>query len=130
MRDTIREIGTRVGPVVNAYTGGLEFVTNPILPNAQATVGNAGVTLGMDDINRDIKDIFLRTPGLVDPTIAEQIARDDECSMIGGGIITLDPDRLTNPVLFYVPNESYGATQSYTVLLKTTKLAKIKLYLC
>lgn len=120
MRDTIREIGTRVGPQVNAYTGGLEFVTNPILPNAQATVGNAGVTLGMDDINRDIKDIFLRTPGLTDPTIAEQIARVDEAPMIGGGIITMDPDRLTNPVLFYVPNESYGATQSYTVLLKTT----------
>ena len=119
MRDTIREIGTRVGPQVNAYTGGLEFVTNPILPNAQATVGNAGVTLGMDDINRDIKDIFLRTPGLTDPTIAEQIARVDEAPMIGGGLFG-DPSRLGNPVLFYVPNESYGATQSYTVLLKTT----------
>tara|TARA_R100000479_G_scaffold103527_1_gene51678 strand:- start:288 stop:1112 length:825 start_codon:yes stop_codon:yes gene_type:complete len=119
MRDTIRQIGTRVGPQVNAYTGGLEFVTNPILPNAQATVGNAGVTLSMDNINRDIKDMFLKTPGLIDPKIAEQIARVDEAPMVGGGLLG-GPSRLGNPSLFYVPNENYGATQSYTVLLKTT----------
>lgn len=119
MRDTIREIGTRVGPQVNAYTGDLEFVTNPILPNAQATVGNAGITLGMDDINRDIKDMFLKTPGIINPKIAEQIARVDEAPMVGGGLLG-GPSRLGNPSLFYVPNENYGATQSYTVLLKTT----------
>ena len=127
VRDVLWKLGTRVGPQVNAYTGGLEFVTNPILPNAQATVGNADVTISMKTINQDIKDIFLNKPGLIDDKIAEQLRRVDEAPMIGGGTAALipfsgfSPDRFTGSSLFYVANENYGAEQSYTVLLKTSQ---------
>lgn len=116
MRDTIREIGTRVGAQQNAYTGELEFVTNPILPRAQSTVGNAGITLGMDDIDRDVKDLFLGNPGMIDPKIAEQLARVGEAPKIGTG----DPTRILNTALHYLPNENYGGPQTYTVVLRTT----------
>ena len=117
MRDTIREIGTRVGAQQNAYTGELEFVTNPILPRAQATTGNAGVTLGMNDINQDIKDIFSSTPGLIAPNILEQLMRVDEAPRVSDiGF----PDKYMDTALHYVPNEVYGGTQTYKVILRTS----------
>lgn len=117
MRDTIRDIGKRVGAQQNAYTGGLEFVTNPILPRAQATTGNAGITLGMNDINQDIKDIFSSTPGLIAPNILEQLMRVDEAPRVSDlGF----PDKYMDTALHYVPNEVYGGTQTYKVILRTS----------
>ena len=117
MRDTIRDIGKRVGAQQNAYTGELEFVTNPILPRAQATTGNAGVTLGMNDINQDIKDIFSSTPGLIAPNILEQLLRVDEAPRVSDiGF----PDKYMDTALHYVPNEVYGGTQTYKVILRTS----------
>lgn len=117
MRDTLRDIGKRVGAQQNAYTGGLEFVTNPILPRAQATTGNAGATLGMNNINQDIKDIFSNSPGLIAPNILEQLMRVDEAPRVSDiGF----PDKYMDTALHYVPNEVYGGTQTYKVILRTS----------
>ena len=116
MRDTIRQIGTRVGAQRNAYSGNLEFVTNPILPRAQATVGNAGITLGMDDIDRDIKDLFFNNPGIISTEISDELARAGKPPMVGSG----DPTRYLDSALHYIPNENYGGLQTYTVVLRTS----------
>jgi hypothetical protein len=117
MRDTIREMGKRVGAQQNAYTGELEFITNPILPRAQSTTGNAGVTLGMNDINQDIKDLFTSNSGLIDPKILEQLMRVDEAPRVSDlGF----PDKFMDTALHYIPNEVYGGRQTYRVVLRTS----------
>lgn len=116
IRDTIREVGTRLTPQYNPSTDKLEFVSNSIIKEAQSTVGATGIILDMNDINRDIKDKFLAEGnpyGMSDYII-------DELKKINvEGRLYVDQRNLEGPSLQYIANEVYGGKQTYTVILNT-----------
>ena len=115
MRSVLGQIGKRMGVQENPETGELEFVQDPILKQAQATVGNAGITLIPADIDNDIKDRFLiDNRNLLDGMGARV---KEELALVGtpSGIIA---GGRPAPTLHYIANENYGATPSYTVVMK------------
>lgn len=125
MRDVIRQIGTRVGVELNPQTGGLEFVRNPILKQAQGTVpavqfgapGEAGrpvVQLEKADIDRAVVDMFLNSDTMLNPELIENLQN------IGAGRLTAEGRTvLDGPSLHYSPNDYYGSgKQTYTVFMR------------
>lgn len=126
MRDVIRRIGTRVGVETNPETGRLEFVQNPIVKQAQATVpavqfgapgavGRPVVQLSRDDINRDVVDRLLGSNVLLSQDLIENLQN------IGTGLLQDKGYRklVSASTLFYYPNEYYGGgKQTYSVFLK------------
>ena len=126
MRDVIRRIGTRVGVETNPETGRLEFVQNPIVKQAQATVpavqfgapgavGRPVVQLSRDDINRDVVDRLLGSNALLNQDLIENLQN------IGTGLLQDKGYRklVSASTLFYYPNEYYGGgKQTYSVFLK------------
>lgn len=115
MRDVLGQIGKRMGVQENPETGALEFVQDPILKQAQATVGQAGITLIPADIDNHIKDIFL----IDNPDLLKGMGSRvrEELALVGtpSGIV---PGGRPAPTLHYIANENYGATPSYTVVMK------------
>lgn len=140
MRDTFRDIGKRFGPQYNSATDKLEFVMEPIIKHAQATVNAAGITLDMNDINRDIKDKFLtKVIEIKDPATGtsrfERISANphnlpdtviEQLEAINVEGIIFPSDRIVDgPSLIYVANEVFGGEQTYTVLLRESS-GKVK----
>lgn len=116
--DSLREIGTRIGPQVNPDTGDLEFVRSPILASAQATVPGLRMEDGsvqydlritMENIDNDIKNTYLRGSNIVSPELQEQMAMVGTDQKVEGR---------EKPTLHYVANENYGGDQTYSVILK------------
>lgn len=111
MRDTLREIGKRVGPQENLKTGELELVQAPILREAQSTVGATGITLTMDDLVSEVKNQFLKGDNLLNAQIAKDMA------LVGTGKFgTAGPQGFV-PTLSFIPNEVFGGRQTYRVYL-------------
>jgi len=119
MYDTLREVGTRVGPEIDAFSGDLQFVTDPILKYAQSTVPGLtmadgsvkyDLSLTKEDIDSDIKDKYLNIPSIGNPFLQKQMAS------VGSGVLV--DGRLPTPTLHYMANENYGGRPSYTVVLK------------
>lgn len=126
MRDVIRRIGTRIGVEQNPETGRLEFVQNPILKQAQATVpavqfgapgavGRPVVQLSRDDINNDILDRFLGSDAMLNKDLIENLQ-----SVRTGMLQDKGYGKLVSAAsLHYYPNEYYGGgKQTYSVYLK------------
>lgn len=111
VRDVLGQIGKRVGFQKNPDTGELELRKDPILRVAQATTGNTGITLKLEDIDNDIKDKIFANPELFKeiPRLREELANVGK-DMVAGG--------RPGPTLHYLANETYGGEPTYAVVLK------------
>ena len=117
VRDTLREIGTRLTPQYNPSNDKLELVSNSIIRDAQSTVGATGIVLDMNDVNRDIKNKFLAdgNPYNIPESMIEELEKIDVA-----GRLYVNARIMTGPVLMYVPNEVYGGKQTYSVHIRTS----------
>ena len=114
MQDTIRQIGRRIGVQKNAYTGELEFVQDPILKLAQATVpvvkDTPVVVLGQSNIEFDVRDRIINS--FPDALSADQAKLKNMLESLNSAAME---DKTT---MHFYANDNYGGNTTYSVYLR------------
>ena len=118
MQDILRDIGKRLGVQQNPRDGSLEFVKDPILKHAQATVptnrlnGTPVVSINMNTITNDVRDLFLNENSAISSELRKSLMD------MGSGTIDFRANERETPTMHFVANETFGAEQTYSVYIR------------